>query len=1103
MTLDPRIRRELQRRVATLQQQLVEPLSGPLADAMKACDENAPAAVAPAWQLLERAATAITLQMATVRQMAVPRGAGVLELARLLAQAQMLEHRFAVMLRRVANPPDGATPDELGSLFVTLVELYEWHVERHVLDTEHDLALVGGTSIRNRPEMDMTGLDDLIRRLNELDARYAEWEPKGDAAPIRESAGLLHDIADIVKRIENSAFRERLADRVRVQKAHHAILENWFQRLVHRLATRSFRLAGDPSSAPIALGECLRDVRDALEAAPVPCQPLGEYVDPLTVALTMRLRERVGEAQRAQETAPGYGVLAGVEAEFERLAPLTAGLAEPEALRDEGFKHSRRTLDGWIARHQARLRNAAPGLADMPNLLPQQNELRQIHQAVAGTMRERSLNELDAGADAAIRQRVDSARAAIDAADPGVKGFGGLIRVWRDAGPALEAAAGCASPHQAALGNVQQLSEQGITQRLGDVKHAIDEVPADLDGVVSLAELHADVGHLARQGAGTPFAREALGLQHAVEGGLQARVDKVMKQPLPPLGRAMRELGDLQSRLDNVMERLPQTSPIREVLSPPHERAHTAMKVVEKAGPVLKAGEEARIALQAVLPEAARPGQESQALIAHEDLVGALKDAYLGPIPSKDIAPAEREINTIATDRDTLRQALESASNSVAGHLDYLAAAPLPALGDEQFRDKLRDLRDPLEALAREGMKAHAAASDASAALKVLDARAKSALDSALSVALKRNSAVGLHGRTDAGKLLAARQKLIDSIERRPVYANSIWRLAENWAAPPLPDDVPAPATAEVTGLTLQAGFSRKGGLASMTVVLLDKQAQPYRGRMRPENISLRCLEIGADGEPAITIDPGHARVLDVDNSEALHGGPIVCALMMDCSGSLNRTDPDGSRIDAAKDLISTLLKQQRVQVGLYSFSGRKCTKETPFGRDTLALHSALEAMREKARSKTPLWMAVNEVCADLSATPSDARRVIVIFTDGRNDTTDETTPAAAIDVAQRVKARVFTVGLGRKFDSPELNKLCGLTRGTFARSSGGGLKQLFAAIARAVLASISLTVELPLTVRPDGQGLSGRTMDVNGELVVHLRPGEIVPSPFRVQTGY
>ena len=1099
MSLDPRIRRDLQRRVATLRQQLVEPLAGPLVAAFEACESSA----SSAWDLLNRAATAITLQMATVRQIVVPRGAGVLELARLLTQAQALEHRFAQLLRTLAAAPEDTGYDALMTQFATLVELYEWHVERHVLDTEHDLALVGGTSIRNRPAFDMTALEDFIRRLNELDKRYAEWEPKGDNAPVRESAELLHDIADIIARINHSPFKERRADRLKVQNAHHQMLENWFQRLVHRLATRSFRLAGDPSSAPIALGQCLGDVRLALDAAPEPCKPLGEYVDPLTMALLMRLRERVAEAKGATETPKGYGVLAGVEDEFKALAPYTADLPEAEGLRDDGFKHSRRTLDQWIARHQAKLRNAGPGLGDLPQLLPQQGTLRKINAEVAGTMRERAVQELDDAVEGAVKQRIESARAVVQGAEPGVKGFGGLIRAWRDAGPAVECAQQEGSLHEAPLGKLQQLAEQGITQRLGTVKAAIDEVPADLDGLVSLAELHGDVGHLARQGAGTPFAKEAHGLQQAVEEGLQRRIDDVMQAPLPPLGRAAKELGDLHGRLQTVISRLPESSPLRELLATPQERAHTALKVAEKAGPVLAAAEDARIALQSVLPAASRPGQESQALISHEELVAALKQPYLGPIPPRDLAPAENEINAIASGREVLREDLEHATNAVAGHLDYLNAAPLPPLGDPEFRDKLKDLREPLDALAAAGMKAHAAASDARQTLAGLDARAKNSLDSALSVQLKRNSAVGLAGRTDAGKLLAARQKLIESIERRPLYTESIWRMAENWAVPPLPDDVPAPATAEVTGLTLHAGFSRKGGLAGMNVVLLDKRQQPYAGRMRAENVSLRMLQIEADGEPVLRIDPGHARVIDIDNSEALNGGPIVCALMMDCSGSLNRTDPDGTRIDAAKDLVLSLLKQQRVQLGLYSFSGSKCTNEHPFDRDTMPLLNALEGLRQKARSKTPLWMAVNQVCRDLKQTPDDSRRVIIIFTDGRNDTSDETTPDAAVAAATKIGARVFTVGLGRKFDSPELNRLCGQTRGTFARSAGGGLKQLFAAIARAVLASISLTVELPLSVRPDGLGLSGRTLDVSGELVVHLRPGEIVPSPFRVQTGY
>jgi VWFA-related protein len=154
---------------------------------------------------------------------------------------------------------------------------------------------------------------------------------------------------------------------------------------------------------------------------------------------------------------------------------------------------------------------------------------------------------------------------------------------------------------------------------------------------------------------------------------------------------------------------------------------------------------------------------------------------------------------------------------------------------------------------------------------------------------------------------------------------------------------------------------------------------------------------------------------------------PVSLVLAMDASGSMRRVVPDAIR--AAVSFVESLRKED--SLGIVTFA------------DTVALAQDLSLDRQasldtiadyKASGGTALYDALDESLVRLGRV--QGRRVVVVFTDGRDEDNPGTGPGSVRhfdDVVARLRATgatVFAIGLGTKVDRKPLEEIAALSGG-------------------------------------------------------------------------
>jgi Ca-activated chloride channel homolog len=154
---------------------------------------------------------------------------------------------------------------------------------------------------------------------------------------------------------------------------------------------------------------------------------------------------------------------------------------------------------------------------------------------------------------------------------------------------------------------------------------------------------------------------------------------------------------------------------------------------------------------------------------------------------------------------------------------------------------------------------------------------------------------------------------------------------------------------------------------------------------------------------------------------------PLTLAILIDTSRSQERTLPDEK--SAARAFIDSVLRPDRDQAAVITFTG-EADLEQDLTNDLGKLRGAVERVKIEfpfgapecegniTQQRAPrcytgvwdaAWVTVNEV---LSQTPEQARRAIILLTDGK-DSSSMTKRQEAIDLAVTHNVVIYSIGIG------------------------------------------------------------------------------------------
>ncbi|BCD63108.1 hypothetical protein NitYY0826_C1998 [Nitratiruptor sp. YY08-26] len=151
--------------------------------------------------------------------------------------------------------------------------------------------------------------------------------------------------------------------------------------------------------------------------------------------------------------------------------------------------------------------------------------------------------------------------------------------------------------------------------------------------------------------------------------------------------------------------------------------------------------------------------------------------------------------------------------------------------------------------------------------------------------------------------------------------------------------------------------------------------------------------------------------------------------LAIDASGSMGGDFGQRSKFDTLIDLARTFIQHRYDDnIGVVVF-GTFAYPASPITYDTKALQFLLNYLELSiAGNNTAIGDAIMEAVKMLKK--SDAKeKVIVLFTDGYHNS-GSISPKQAVEEAKKIKAKIYTVGIGDEFDKKLLERIAKETEG-------------------------------------------------------------------------
>jgi hypothetical protein len=309
------------------------------------------------------------------------------------------------------------------------------------------------------------------------------------------------------------------------------------------------------------------------------------------------------------------------------------------------------------------------------------------------------------------------------------------------------------------------------------------------------------------------------------------------------------------------------------------------------------------------------------------------------------------------------------------------------------------------------------------------------------------------------------------------------------------------PATAE---LTLQAEgvpsastggvriIDRNGNQVTfeVDVSVLDANGNPLQG-----------LDASVFNIPALTeggVNYSFARV-SVTPISVPYQGPYSAFIALDQSGSVTSTDPNVSRLQAAKIFFSALANGDEAALGYFpSANNTPSLFKFPRGfvTDGTQYYPDIDSLNAAGFVSTPLFIATIQAIdeTDAKAVNRD-RKAVVVFTDGK-PFGDTATLAQVVSAAQAKGVKVHAVGLGIEPDMALLAQMAQRTGGTTMHATEAGQLVTFYKSLGALLGGAGTFYRTRWTVTRD-PGVFEAGQAINGAAVHVALPGRTLVVPF------
>lgn len=160
--------------------------------------------------------------------------------------------------------------------------------------------------------------------------------------------------------------------------------------------------------------------------------------------------------------------------------------------------------------------------------------------------------------------------------------------------------------------------------------------------------------------------------------------------------------------------------------------------------------------------------------------------------------------------------------------------------------------------------------------------------------------------------------------------------------------------------------------------------------------------------------------------------GPYSAVMLMDQSGSITGTDPNDTRIDAAKIFFGALGPDDEAILAAFASAGSLQSDFVSWGEfgQQYDFDSTLDSLTMLEAGGTPFFDATVVFTDKVAAEGGNENKAVVVFTDGA-DTESTSTLVDAAENAVSKGVKVFTVGLSDAVDRGVLQDLAFQTGGS------------------------------------------------------------------------
>jgi hypothetical protein len=172
---------------------------------------------------------------------------------------------------------------------------------------------------------------------------------------------------------------------------------------------------------------------------------------------------------------------------------------------------------------------------------------------------------------------------------------------------------------------------------------------------------------------------------------------------------------------------------------------------------------------------------------------------------------------------------------------------------------------------------------------------------------------------------------------------------------------------------------------------------------------------------------------VSVGASRTERKGSYSATLLLDQSGSISDTDPNNTRVEAAKIFSGALGNNDYALVS--SFQQDDVTIHTGYMQDTAVLFQSLDDLLFQQEGQTPLYSSVSRMVEYTRENAPGNNHAIILFTDGiqEPELSDEARVLKELtDFASSQDVEIYTIGLSRNVNFSVLSSMATNTGGAF-----------------------------------------------------------------------